>query len=67
MDGESRGVRRALYCAAAARGICESGLKFFQRCSRLILLKEQVAELFAGRNDRTGGHRKLFDGVLFIG
>ena len=64
---EFGGTRRALESPTPPGGICECGPEFFQRQTRLILLEEQVAELFASRNNWPRCHRKLLDCVLLIG
>jgi len=53
--------------AAPPGGICECCLKFFQRWTGAILVQEQVAELFARRNNRPRCCRKLLDCILLIG
>jgi len=60
-------MRRALQSPTSPGGIGECCLKFLQRWTRVILLQEQVAELFAGRNNRPWGHRELLECVLIVG
>jgi len=45
----------------------ESCLKFLQRELGMVLLQQQVAQLFAGRNNWPGRHRQLLDRILLIG
>src|ERR1700722_20277397 len=65
--GELGSACRALQCAASAGRICESRLKFGGSPLRVILLQKQIAELFAGRNNRPRGNEEFFDPVLLIG
>ena len=51
----------------AAGGVCEGGLKFFKGDRGLILLKEKIAELLAGGNNRARGHWEFLDCVFFVG
>ena len=67
LTGEFRGLRYALHGSAAAGRVDQGSLKFLQSQCLLVLLKQQVSELFARRNNRSRRNRKLLDCVLVVG
>jgi hypothetical protein len=67
LPSEFSGLCDALQCSAPARGTCELCIKFFLRQTWMMLLQKQVGELFASRDNRPPGHRRLLDCVHLVG